>query len=268
MDLPTVTAVHLPRTRAEIATSASVAALAGGTWLFSEPQIHLTGLVDLNALGWTPWEPRADGGLSVAATCTIAQLVAIPASDRWRAVPLFRQCAESLLQSFKVWNTATVGGNIVTALAAGAMIGLGAALDATLLIWTPDGGQREQPVVDFVIDQRATTLRLGEIVRSIEFGAAPLAATTSFRRIALSPLGRAGTVLTARLDADGPFVLAVTGGTTRPEVTRFPAPPSAAELATAVAGIGSWFTDAHGAADWRRAMTGLLAEQIRQELAA
>jgi CO/xanthine dehydrogenase FAD-binding subunit len=268
MDLPTVAGISLPRTRAELAVSATVAPLAGGTWLFSEPQDHLTGLADLTALGWTPWERRADGGLSVAATCTIAQLVAIPASEAWRAVPLFRQSAESLLQSFKVWNTATVGGNIATALAAGALIGLGAALDATLVIWTPDGGERTERVADFVVGQQATTLRPGEVIRSIEFGPWPLAATTAFRRIALSPLGRAGTVLAARLDRDGRFVLAVTGGTTHPEVLRFDGPPTEAELAAAVAGIRSWFTDAHGAADWRRGVTALLAEEIRQELEA
>ena len=82
-----------------------------------------------------------------------------------------------------------------------------------------------------------------------------------------SPLGRAGTVLAARQDADGGFVLCVTGGTTRPEVLRFPSLPSAPELAAAVAEIPSWFTDAHGAADWREAVSRLLAEEIRQELA-
>lgn len=266
MDLPALTEVRLPQTRAELALSATVVPLAGGTWLFSEPQPGLTGLVDLAALGWKPWTRRDDGGLSVAATCTIAQLVAIPASAAWRAVPLFRPCAESLLQSFKVWNTATVGGNICTALAAGAMVGLGGALDAVLVIWMPGGGERRERVADFVLAQRSTTLREGEVVRSIEFSPTALDAATAFRRIALSPLGRAGTVLAARRDVDGSFVLCVTGGTTRPEVVRFAFVPSAVELADAVAAIPSWFTDAHGAADWRRAVSMLLAEEVRQEL--
>ena len=146
MDLPTLTEVRLPATRADLAAlSDTVVPLGGGTWLFSEPQDHLTGLVDLTTLGWTPWERRADGGLSLAATCTMAQLVAIPAQPSWRAQPLFRRSAESLLQSFKIWNTATVGGNIATALAAGALIGLAGALDAEVVIWTPDGGERREP---------------------------------------------------------------------------------------------------------------------------
>jgi CO/xanthine dehydrogenase FAD-binding subunit len=268
MDLPTLTEVRVPASRADLALSETVVPLGGGTWLFSEPQDHLTGLVDLMALGWTAWERRTDGGLSVAATCTIAQLVRIPAERPWRAQPLFRQCAESLLQSFKIWNTATVGGNIATALAAGALIGLGGALDAELVVWTPDGGERREPVADAVIGQRRTTLRPGEVIRSIEFGPGPLAARTAFRRIALSPLGRAGTVLAARRDTDGAFVVCITGGTTRPEVLRFADLPSPDELAAAVASVPSWFTDAHGAADWREAVSQLLAEEIRQELSA
>lgn len=268
MDLPTLTEVRLPASRDELGVlSETVIPLGGGTWLFSEPQDHLTGLVDLTTLGWTPWEARADGGLSIAATCTMAQLVAIPPRPGWTALPLFRQSAESLLQSFKIWNTATVGGNIATALAAGAMIGLAGALDADLVIWTPDGGERRERGAELVLAQRTTTLRPGEVLRSIECSPEALAATTAFRRIALSPLGRAGTVLAARRDADGAFVLCVTGGTTRPEVIRFPDLPSADELAAAIAVVPSWFSDAHGGADWRAAVSGLLAEEIRQELA-
>lgn len=267
MDLPTLTEVRIPATRDDLVLSETVIPLGGGTWLFSEPQDHLTGLVDLMALGWTPWERRQDGGLSLAATCTMAELTRIPARSGWRALPLFRQCAESLLQSFKIWNTATVGGNIATALAAGALIGLAGALDAELVIWTPDGGERRQRAADAVLAQRRTTLRPGEVIRSIEFGPGPLAATTAFRRIALSPLGRAGTVLAARRDLDGGFVLCITGGTTRPEVIRFPDLPSRDELAAAVAVVPTWFSDPHGAADWREAVSRLLAEEIRQELA-
>jgi CO/xanthine dehydrogenase FAD-binding subunit len=266
VDLPTITEVRLPASRAEIVLSDTVIPLGGGTWLFSEPQDHLTGLVDLTTLDWTPWERRRDGGLSVAATCTMAQLTRIPATEGWSALPLFRQCAESLLQSFKIWNTATVGGNIATALAAGALIGLGGALDAELLIWTPDGGERRQQVAEFVLAQRLTTIRPGEVVRSIEFPPAAMAATTAFRRIALSPLGRAGTVLAARRDTEGAVVLCITGGTTRPEVIRFPDVPAPEELAAAIAAVRTWFSDAHGAADWREGVSRLLAEEIRQEL--
>jgi CO/xanthine dehydrogenase FAD-binding subunit len=266
MDLPGLTAVRVARSRADLVLSDTVAPLGGGTWLYSEPQPHLTGLVDLTTLGWTPWEARPDGGLSMAATCTITEATRIQPRPGWTALPLFAQCAGSLLASFKVQAIATVGGNIATALAAGAMIALTTALDAELVIWTPDGGERRQPVASFVRAQRRTTLAAGEVIRSIEFPPTAMAARTAFRRIALSPLGRAGTVVAGRVDADGGACLSVTGGTDRPEVLRFAALPSAPELGAAVDGIRSWFTDPHGAADWRRAMTLLLAEQVVAEL--
>jgi CO/xanthine dehydrogenase FAD-binding subunit len=267
MDLPNLARVRVARGRADLALGAGEAPLAGGTWLYSEPQAHLTGLVDLTGLAWPDWTDLDDGGLSIAATCTIADLVRIPADGR-PAVALFRAGAESLLQSFKIWNTATIGGNIATALAAGALIGVTAALDAELVIWTADGGERREPVERFVLGQRATTLGRGEVIRSVELAAGPLAARTAFRRIALSPLGRAGTVVAGRRDADGATVLSVTGGTARPEVLRFPEPPGADDLLAAIDGIRSWFTDAHGGADWRAAMTRLLGEDVRAELAA
>ncbi len=266
MDLTTLTEVRVARTRADVVVDDRVRPLAGGTWLYSERQDHLTGLVDLMGLDWTPWEQREDGSLSLAATCTIAQLVAIPPAPSRVALPLFRECAESLLQSFKIWNTATLGGNIATALAAGALIGLTATLDAELVIWTPDGGERRMLVTEYVLGQQATAIRPGEVIRSIEIPQHAMAARTAFRRIALSPLGRAGTVVAGRTAGHGGLIICVTGGTTRPEVLRFDSPPSPAALQQAMHGIRTWFTDAHGAADWRRAMSARFAEQIRSEL--
>ncbi len=264
MDLPTVRVVRIARSRSDIAVSETVQPIGGGTWLYSEPQPHLTGVVDLMGMRWRPWERRSDGGLSVAATCTIAELVAIPGAE-WPVVPFFRQCATSLLQSFKVWQVATVGGNIVTALAAGSMIGLAATLDAELLIWTPDGGDRRVAVADFVLAQRLTTLRPGEVVRSIEFPPHALAALTGFERIAQSPLGRVGTMVSGRLDADGSTVFVVTGGTFRPEVLRFAGVPTEEGLRARIDAIGSFFSDVHGAADWRHAMSARFAEHIRHD---
>ena len=47
--------------------------LAGGTWLFSEPQPHLRRLIDLQNLGWQPLA-ITEASLEIAATCTIAEL--------------------------------------------------------------------------------------------------------------------------------------------------------------------------------------------------
>src|ERR1700728_248446 len=117
--------------------------LAGGPWLFSHPQPRLRRLLDLHAFGWPPLTETEDG-LSIAATCTLAQLA------RWRAArasrapaaELARQCCDALLGSFKVQNVATVGGNICLSLPAGPMTSLTAALDGVAAIARPDGDVR------------------------------------------------------------------------------------------------------------------------------
>lgn len=255
MDLPTVTELHRPTRRAELHLR-DAAVLAGGTWLFSEPQPHLRALVDVTGLGWSPIT-RTEAGISVAATCTLAELAA--AAD----VPLARACCRALAASFKIWHTATVGGNICLALPAGSMTSLAVALDATALIWTVDG-ERRLPVLDLVTGVRTTALEPGEVLRAVELPAAALAARTAFRRAALSAEGRSGSVVIGRRDAE--FVLTVTAATTRPYRFAFPALPSAAELQDTLDTVASWYDDPHGAPDWRRHVTGLLAEEIRTEL--
>ena len=92
--------------------------LAGGTWLFSEPQPQLRRLLDLRDLDWPPLEVD-DDGLRIAATCTIADLYAFPGRPDWPASFVIDECCRSFLSSFKIWNTATVGGNICMSLPGG-----------------------------------------------------------------------------------------------------------------------------------------------------
>jgi CO/xanthine dehydrogenase FAD-binding subunit len=265
MDLIGVREVRVPRTRAEIVFAPGERPLGGGTWLFSEEQPGLTGLVDLTALGWEAIT-HEDSSISIAATCTIAELSRLERSPGWNAHPLFLQCANSLLASFKIWNVATVGGNIALALPAGAMTSLAAALDAEAVIWTTNGGDRRVPVVDFVTGVRETVLEPGEVLRAIDIQRRALASRTAFRRIALSPRGRSGTLVIARHDPSGEVVFTVTAGTPRPFQLRFDEVPGAAALSSAVHAIGDWYDDAHGAPDWRRAMSALFAEELRVEL--
>ena len=94
----------------------------------------------------------------------------------WTAAPLFNQCCRSFLASFKIWNTATVGGNICMALPAGPMISLTAALDGVCTIWTPDGGERRVAVIGFCAGAAAQCAGAGRIAsahRFAAFGAAP-----------------------------------------------------------------------------------------------
>ena len=138
MDLHTIDDVVRPRERGELPEwRPGDAWLAGGTWLFSEPQPGLRRLVDLTDLRWPALE-IGDGGLSIAATCTIAALERADLPASWTAAPLVGACCRALLGSFKVWNAATVGGNLCMALPAGPMIALAVTLDATCVVWTLD----------------------------------------------------------------------------------------------------------------------------------
>ena len=82
----------------------------------------------------------------------------------------------------------------------------------------------------------------------------------------MSPLGRSGTLVTARLGLDGEFVVTITAGTTRPVQLRFDEVPGERALADALARVDCWYADPHGAPDWRRAMSTRFADELRLEL--
>lgn len=268
MDLTTVTRYRFARTRAEVFPEVGEKLVAGGTGVFSEPQPATTGLVDLSEMGWAPLERLPDGRLRIAATCTIAQLAAIPPQPGFTAQPLFAQCAGALLASFKIWNMATVGGNICSSFAAGSMVTLAVALDATAHIWNPDGADRDLPVAELVIGNGINLLAPHEVVRAIDFPAHALRARTAFRKIALADLGRSGAALTGRVDPDGSAVVTITAATEWPTVLRYPELPETDRLRSDVAAAGGYYTDPLGSADWRRGVSTVLATEIRTELAA
>lgn len=269
MDLNTITAVARPKTRTELpAWREGDAFLGGGTWLFSEPQNKLTRLIDISTLGWEPLR-AGPAGLEIAATCTIARLDGFAAPVEWIAAPLIGQCCRAFLASFKIWNTATVGGNLCMSLPAGPMISLAAALDGVCLIWAADGSERNVPVADFVKGPLSNDLKAGELLRRIDIPAAALIRRTAFRQISLSKVGRSAALLIGTLDPPtGEFVLTVTASTPRPMKFSFSKPPAAKELlARLEREIPSYFDDIHGAPEWRRHMTLHFAQDILRELA-
>ncbi|WBP93897.1 FAD binding domain-containing protein [Mycolicibacterium neoaurum] len=273
MDLNSVEAVRTPARRDEVWPLRSTdAILAGGTWLFSEPQPAVSRLVDITGLGWAP-VTLSEEGVELAATCTVAELGGLSkllpsARPHWIAAPLFAQCCTALLASAKIWRTATVGGNICLSFPAGAMISLVSALDGTVTVWCADGSDRVLPITDFVTGDSRNALQPGDLLRSVQIPAHSLAARTAYRKLAPSPLGRSSAVVIGRRHADGEFVVSVTAATVRPLVFRFDALPTAAHLRDALGGIAEQdiTRDVHGDPDWRRAVTLTLAEQIRTEL--
>jgi len=264
MDLIEVERMRVATTRGDLALAPGEAVLGGGTWLFSEPQPGLTGLVDLIGLDWEPVTAHPDGRLEVAATCTLAQLRET-AGGFGVAQDLVAASVDALLGSWKIHRIATVGGNICLALPAGPMTSLASGLGATAVIWTPDGGERRVPVAELVTGVRTTSLAPGEVLRAVEFPAPPEWA--AYRRASLAPLGRSGVFVVARRDDDG-FALAVTAATPRPRVLAFAGIPTAAELTSELDTIEGWYDDPHGAPDWREALTRRFAEELRQEAEA
>jgi CO/xanthine dehydrogenase FAD-binding subunit len=271
MDLNTIGEISRPRRRADLpACGVGDAWLAGGTWLFSEPQLKVSRLIDIAQLGWPALEPT-EQGLRIAATCKIAELDGMTFPSQWTAAPLVNQCCRSFLASFKIWNMATVGGNLCMALPAGPMISLTSALDGVCTIWKPEGGERRVSVFDFVLGPQRNALAPGELLRAIDLPLSTLRRRTAFRQISLAPVGRSGALLIGTLSpSDGSFALTVTAATPRPVRLSFAALPGRSELRERLEAEilpQNYYDDIHGKPDWRRHVTLQFAEEIRGEFA-
>jgi CO/xanthine dehydrogenase FAD-binding subunit len=270
MNLSTVTEVKQPRSAEEIFEWRNgYAWLAGGTWLFSTPQAGTDTLIDLQSLRWPALQVAADG-LDIAATCTLAELAHFDAPARWKAAPLFKMCCDSLLASFKVWNAATVGGNICMSLPAGSMISLTASLEGVYTLWPRGAEPRKVAAADFVTGDHTNVLRRGELLRSIHLPARALAKRFAFRRASLTHLGRSAIIVigTQSPGADD-LLLTVTAATVKPFQLRFDHVPDAQTLREAIFSAipeVDYFDDVHGSALYKRHLTYYFAEQIRAEL--
>jgi len=272
MDLHSVNRVRRPACAEEIDSwEAGFAWLAGGTWLFSEPQVDVHTLIDLESLNWPSFRVSEDG-LEIAATCRVVELDRLVdnAPSDWTAAPLFRQCCRSFLSSFKIWNEATVGGNICMSLPAGPMISLTAALEGGCTLWPRSGERRRVAVVDFVTDNHRNVLEPGELLRSIHLPAHALRKKFAFRRFTLTHLGRSEVLLIGtRCLAHGEFLLTITAATLRPVQLRFKDIPTAAELKRTIddaVPFSLYLDDVHGSPAHRKHLTHYFGEQIRSEL--
>ena len=141
--------------------------LAGGTWLFSEPadrhrHAHRSRVAQL-ALA------RGVGdGLEIAATCTGRG--ARPVRSRRRTGSrrrCFAHCCRAFLASFKIWNEATVGGNICMSLPAGPMISLTAALEGRCTLWPRERSRGEVAASISSPAITRTSSQPGELLRNI-----------------------------------------------------------------------------------------------------
>jgi CO/xanthine dehydrogenase FAD-binding subunit len=274
MDLHTVTRVRRPGRADEVVSwETGFAWLAGGTWLFSEPQVDVHTLIDLESLDWPSLQPAADG-LEIAATCKVVELDHFndQAPRDWAGAPLFRHCCRSFLASFKIWNEASVGGNICMSLPAGPMISLTAALEGTCTLWPRNGEPRQVAVVDFVTGNHQNVLAPGELLRSIFLPAHALRKQFAFRRFTLTHLGRSEALLIGtKCPEGGKFLLTITAATVRPIQLAFERVPTAAELKRAIDDAvppDVYLDDVHGSPPHRKHLTHYFAQQIRSELSS
>jgi CO/xanthine dehydrogenase FAD-binding subunit len=270
MDLNTITAIARP-TRAEEVTTwrPGLAWLAGGTWLFSEPQPNLDTLIDLHGLNWATLSV-VDNDLEIGATCPIIELDRFVPPETWRAGPLLSQCCQSLLASFKIMNTATVGGNICMSLPAGSLIALTVALQARYLLLPRDGTPRCVAAADFVTGNHGNILLPGELLTKISIPLSSLMKRYAFRRASLTQLGRSAALLIGtQTPGTKDLLLTITAATPRPIQLHFPDLPDAGDLRrridAAVAECG-WFDDVNGTPAYKQHLTYRFAEQIRREI--
>src|SRR6478609_8527669 len=227
MNLNTIAAVKRPKSFEEIEWRDGHAFLAGGTWLFSEPQVTTDTLVDLEQFGW-PALTVTPAGLEIAATAKIVELHDFKGPPEWQAVPLFGKCIDCFLMSFKIWNAATVGGNVCMSLPAGAMISLTAALEGVCTLWPRNGEPRDVTVVDFVTGNHQNVLQKGELLRKIHLPVAALSKRTAMRQVSLTKFGRSAALIIATVRDDGAdFLLTVSAAPPRLVQLRFGTCPSA-----------------------------------------
>ncbi|MGK2883132.1 MAG: FAD binding domain-containing protein [Mycobacterium sp.] len=268
MDLNTVTEVIRQPSDGVLDWRTGDAWLAGGTWLFSEPQAQLRRLRDLAGLGWNTLASN-EFGLQIGAMCTICDLYEYAKTVDCGASPLFTTSCEAFLASFKIWNSATVGGNICMSLPAGPMITLTVALDATYTVRAADGAERGVEAAEFVTGNNRNILAPGEVLRSIDIPASALRKRHAHRRFTLTKMGRSTIyMIGTQTPGSDDFALTITAGTTRPVVLSYTVIPDVAALRGAIDALPAaiWFADPNGSPDHRRHLAKHFAEEIRTEL--
>lgn len=269
MDINTVTdVVRRPSEIPGADWRAGDAWLAGGTWLFSDRQPDVRRLIDLAPLGWDGLT-ATDSGLEIGAMCTIRDLYAFSAPTQWRAAPLLTISCEAFLASFKIWNSATVGGNICMSLPAGPMITMSVALEATYTVQDTDGAEHRVAAADFVTGNHANVLAPGELLRKVDIPVGALRKRYAHRRFSLTHLGRSTIFMIAtQTPGSSDLALTITAGTTHPVRLVFPTMPEADALARRIDDLDDavWFDDPNGTPDHRRHLARHFAEELRVEL--
>jgi CO/xanthine dehydrogenase FAD-binding subunit len=262
MDLSTIQSYSKPATFNAVPDwQPGWAWLAGGTWLFSEPQPHLTALVDIEPFGWSEIRVEQDA-LVLGASCTLNQLLHHPWPAEWPATSLFKSAIAALAASFKVTQVATLGGNLCLALAVGVMAPVMVLLNATYEIWQPDGEPYFVPAQEFQEGVQQTVLRSGEILRRIHIPLEFLSWQAAFQRFGIAATDPALSLVAALYAPNsGAIRLSLGACIPAPKLLTFSQIPTLGEQQTALQSM-LWLNDLRASAIYRQQVTAVLLERL------
>jgi len=266
MDLPDVETYLRPRELEEVKNwQDGWTWLAGGTWIFSEPQPQIKTLVDMQGLGWSELEATSLG-LTIGAKCSMSRLLQFSYPETWTAVTAL-QSAVYELASFKVQNVATVSGNLCLALPASTFAPVMVMLEAKYEILPLEGSAYWVSALDFQTGARQTILKPGEVLRKIWISQANLEWRVNYRRICVATAGLAVSIVVAAYNAKTAQVrFGIGAAVPSPRLIEFAHVPSTTELAEALdAQIPQTdFLEDETSAVYRRHVTQVLMERSLQ----
>jgi CO/xanthine dehydrogenase FAD-binding subunit len=238
--------------------------LAGGTWLFSEPQPHIKVLVDIQDLGWSEITVE-DDYLIIGATCPIVKLLEYPWLSEWTAAEGFKSAVAALAASFKVINMATVGGNICLALAVGTLAPMMVALDASYEIGNLNGEWRRVAAKDFQVGHCQTILQPGEILRRVLIPISNLKWQVNYQRFGITATDAALAIVVGVRNQQG-IRCVIAASVAAPCLLEFECGEFLeTELVNILAGL-SFIEDAKVSAIYRREVTAVLVRNMLQNL--
>ncbi len=247
--------------------------VAGGTWLFSEPQPNINTLVDIQSLGWDEIElvnlPDSHQGklLAIGATCPLIKLLQHPWLCEYTAVEGFKGAISALSASLKVVNVATVGGNICLALSVGTLAPIMVALDASYEILNRSRKSRIVAARDFQIGSRQTLLESGELLRRVLIPVENMKWQVNYRRFGIVASDPALAIVVGAYNRFGKKLRLVIGGSVvAPQLLEFdPRVETGLNYMASVDNI-DFIEDARGSAVYRREITQVLIRRCLESL--
>lgn len=246
--------------------------LAGGTDLLVDlkaGRVSTRHLVSLSGVDALKGISRDGAGLRIGALATIASLIESPlVADGFG--PLLD--AATQMAAPQVRNAATVGGNIASAVPCADLPPILIAMNATLLLWSPEG-QRPVALCDFFVGPRRTVLKDNEILSAILVPALPPGFGAAYERFSMrdgNSIAVAAVAASLRIDDQGAIKdarivlgavapvprLAESAG--RCLIGQGPGDGAFAEAAREAMAVADPISDVRGSAQYRRDLVGVL----------